>query len=69
MVLLAIGFPDHAQPGEVSGHVVRNLGLVYIPALALTYLAAIGAMAFFRITRDRHEANLARLAEISRRSS
>ena len=63
MVLLAIGFPDHAQPGDVSDQVIRNLGLVYIPALALTYLTAIAAMSFFRITRERHEANLARLAE------
>ncbi len=62
MVLLFIGFPDHAQPGSVSDDVIRNLGLVYIPAHALTYLAAVGSMAFFRITRERHEANLARLA-------
>ncbi len=67
MILLAIGFPDHAQPGEVSEQIVRNLGLVYVPALAATYLAAIGAMTFFRITRERHEANLAKLAEISGR--
>lgn len=65
MVLLAIGFPDHAQPGDVNEEVIRNLGLVYIPALALTYVSAIGAMSFFRITRERHEANLAKLAEAS----
>lgn len=65
MILLAIGFPDHALPGDVNEAVIRNLGLVYIPALALTYVSAIGAMSFFRITRERHEANLAKLAEAS----
>jgi Na+/melibiose symporter-like transporter len=63
MVLLAIGFPDNAKPGEVGEDVIRNLGLTYIPALAVTYLVAIGALTFFRITRASHEANLARLAE------
>lgn len=63
MVLLAIGFPDNAKPGEVGEDVIRNLGLTYIPALAATYLVAIGALTFFRITRASHEANLARLAE------
>ncbi len=63
MVLLVIGFPEQAVPGEVSEAVVRNLGLVYLPALGVIYLMAILCLNFFRITRQSHEATLEALAK------
>lgn len=62
MVLLIAGFPEGAKPGEVGEEVIRNLALVYLPVLAISNLAAIGAMLFFHITKSRHEENLARLS-------
>jgi Na+/melibiose symporter-like transporter len=63
MVLLVIGFPEQATPGEVSEAVVRNLGLVYLPALGVIYLMAIFCLNFFRITRQSHEETLEALAK------
>lgn len=62
LLLVAIGFPRGAQPGDVEPAVVRDLGLAYIPILLLLYSGALSFLATYRITRATHEANLARLA-------
>lgn len=63
LVLGAVGFPEGARPGDVAPDIVRRLGLFYAPAILLLYAAALGFLAAYRITRDRHRDNLATLAE------
>jgi glycoside/pentoside/hexuronide:cation symporter, GPH family len=58
-----IGFPEDAQPGQVDPAVLHNLVLVYVPALVVLFLVAIGFVSAYRIDRWTHEANLRRLAE------
>ena len=58
-----IGFPEDAQPGQVDPAVLNNLVLVYVPALVVLFLVAIGFVSAYRIDRRTHEANLRRLAE------
>ncbi|MDP1617505.1 MFS transporter [Phenylobacterium sp.] len=62
MILLAIAFPQNAQPGQVPEEVIFNLGLLYVPLLGLLYAAAIAFVAFYAITRDKHEASVRQLA-------
>ncbi len=62
LLLGAIGFPRGAKPGAVDAGVVRRLGLAYAPLLVGLYLAAIAFLATYRISRERHEANLRLLA-------
>ncbi|MBS0361528.1 MAG: MFS transporter [Proteobacteria bacterium] len=62
-VLLAlVHFPEHAKPGEVPHEVVRNLGLVYLPVLAILYLLSLICMFGYRITREGHAESLRKLA-------
>ena len=53
LLLGVVGFPQGAEPGEVAPAVVRNLGLVYIPSLALLYALSIVCLTRYRIDRDR----------------
>lgn len=62
LLLLVIGFPRGARPGAVDAEVVRTLGLVYTPVIIALYLAAIGFLATYKISRESHERNLARLS-------
>ena len=56
-------FPTHATPGQVDPQIVRNLVLVYLPALLLLYGTAMLIISRFPISREDHEENLRRLAE------
>lgn len=62
MILLAIGFPQEAKPGQVSDDVIHNLGVVYLVVLAALYGAAILCVSLYRITREGHEESLRKLA-------
>ncbi|KRB52341.1 MAG: MFS transporter [Pseudomonadota bacterium] len=62
MILLAIGFPQGAKPGQVSQEVVNNLGVVYLAVLAGLYGAAILCVSLYRITREGHAESLRKLA-------
>jgi len=62
MILLAIAFPQNARPGEVPEEVIRNLGMLYVPLLGALLAAAVGFVAFYSITRDKHEASVRKLA-------
>lgn len=63
MLLLAVGFPDGAQPGSVDPTVIRNLALIYAPSLIVMHLCAIGSIMLYRITRESHARTVAALAE------
>jgi len=62
MILLAIGFPQNAQPGQVSEAVVTNLGMTYLFVLGGLYGAAIACVSLYRITREGHAENMRKLA-------
>lgn len=64
LLLGLIGFPRGAQPGAVEASVVRNLGLVYVPTLALLYTITLGFLSMYRISRATHQANLERLGRL-----
>jgi glycoside/pentoside/hexuronide:cation symporter, GPH family len=66
LLLAVIGFPSDAKPGAVDPLVVRRLGLAFAPALVVLYLIAIGFLASYAISRERHVANLEKLAEKAR---
>ena len=63
LLLASIGFPSDAQPGAVDPLVVRRLGLVYAPSLIVLYLVAIGFLATYGISRERHLSNLEKLTK------
>lgn len=60
-VLAWADFPTEAKPGEVPAAALHDLAIAYVPALWVLYLASIGALCFYRISRQRHAENLARL--------
>jgi Na+/melibiose symporter-like transporter len=62
LLLAAVHFPEHAKPGEVPHEVIRNLGLVYLPAIAILYVLSLTCMFGYRITRAGHEESLRKLA-------
>jgi Na+/melibiose symporter-like transporter len=62
LLLRAVGFPKDAKPGAVDPEVVRALGLVYAPTVMLLYVIALVFLASYRISRERHQENLATLA-------
>ena len=57
-----IGFPRGAKPREVDPTVVRNLGLVYSPAIILLYVGTLAFLSVYRISRATREANLEQFA-------
>jgi Na+/melibiose symporter-like transporter len=63
VILDLIGFPEDAQPGHVDPTVLQNLALVYVSVLVPLFIAAIALVSTYRIDRQTHEANLARLAD------
>jgi glycoside/pentoside/hexuronide:cation symporter, GPH family len=57
-----IGLSVHAVPGHVDPGIIRNMGLVYLPAVVVFYVVGIVIIWFFPIDRSQHEENLRRLA-------
>ncbi|MGR8920795.1 MAG: MFS transporter [Gammaproteobacteria bacterium] len=66
-ILAFTEFPTTARPGEVPAAVLRDFAIAYVPALWLFYVVAIVLFCFYRISRDRHADNLARLAALRAR--
>lgn len=63
LLLAAVAFPEHAQPGQVPADVLSRLAVVYI-AVALTLsAAAIFALSRYPITRAQHMDALRQLKE------
>ncbi len=61
LMLAIIAFPAHAARGHVAPEILRNMGLVYVPAMMAIYLLTIACMWFYSIDRTAHEANLTAL--------
>ena len=62
LMLAVVHFPEAAKPGQVAPEVVRNLGLVYVPTLAVLYGLAVLILSGYRISRASHEESLRKLA-------
>ncbi len=63
VLLSFIGFPSGAKPGEVPPEIVRNLALVYVPAIFVLYVGTLSFLSTYSITREKHEDNLQKLAD------
>ena len=61
LVLAAVAFPDKAQRGAVDPEILRNLALVYVPVICCFYAVAILCLFLYRIDKQIHEDNLAKL--------
>ena len=58
-----VGFPVKAQPGTVDPDIVRQLALYYIPCVILLNGGSVAALSFYKIDREAHERNVARLRD------
>ena len=60
LLLNAIHFPRNAQPGTVDPIVVRNLALIFMPAVVGLYVVTIGCLTPYPLDPDRqHPADVA----------
>jgi Na+/melibiose symporter-like transporter len=64
IMLAWVKFPEGARPGNVAPEVLRNLAIVYIPVVIVLFGLSIVCIAFYRIGRGTHNANLERLRAI-----
>ena len=63
ILLAVVGFPIGAKPGRVDPSVLRNLALIYLPAVTALYLCSTSAIMLYRISRERHADNLQHIAD------
>jgi Na+/melibiose symporter-like transporter len=63
LMLVVVGFPKGAKPGHVPPEVLTHLASIYLPAVTVLYLCSTSSILLYRIDRERHEANLQRIAE------
>ncbi|HEY0302688.1 MAG TPA: MFS transporter, partial [Rhizomicrobium sp.] len=62
LLLRVVDFPQDAVPGHVDPAIIRNLALVYLPAVVILYGLGIAIISRFPIDRAGHEENLRQLA-------
>lgn len=62
MLLSVVSFPNGARPGAVDPSTIRDLGLVYVPTMALLATFAVTFLKGYRITRESHSESLKKLA-------
>jgi Na+/melibiose symporter-like transporter len=62
LFLALVAFPPHADPSTLDPGVVRHLAFISLPLWIVIGVAATTVLLFYRIDRQSHEANLARLA-------
>jgi len=62
-LLAVVGFPEHAQPGQVSNDVLNALALTYALTIAVVTLLAVTCLGYYPITRNDHEENIRKLGE------
>lgn len=60
-VLTIAGLKAGADPTQVSPESIWRLGALYVPTVLGLWLAMLGALSFYKLTRSDHEANLAAL--------
>jgi Na+/melibiose symporter-like transporter len=58
LILAWVKFPEGARPDGVAPEVLRNLAIVYVPVVVVLFGLSIACIAFYRIGRATHNANL-----------
>uniref|UniRef100_UPI003F6AB906 MFS transporter n=1 Tax=Pseudomaricurvus sp. TaxID=2004510 RepID=UPI003F6AB906 len=61
LLLAAVNMPEGASPGELDPAIIRSLVLIYIPSITVLYIVGASMLAYYRIDRASHEANVAEL--------
>jgi glycoside/pentoside/hexuronide:cation symporter, GPH family len=61
IIISGIGLPEHAQPGQIAPSILANLVWIDVPLRAVLFVIAMMFVSAYRIDRQTHEANLARL--------
>jgi Na+/melibiose symporter-like transporter len=62
LILQFVQFPEKAIPGHVPPDVLNHLALVYLPINITTGLLAICVISFYSISREDHEAHVAKIS-------
>lgn len=65
-ILTLIAFPVGQAPSLVPRETSNALALAYIPTLFILYGAGMACMSFYRISRESHAENLARIAAMAK---
>jgi glycoside/pentoside/hexuronide:cation symporter, GPH family len=61
-VLTMAQFPKGADPSHVPVESLWRLGAFYVPTILTLWLAMVGVMSTYKLTREDHEANIRQLA-------
>jgi Na+/melibiose symporter-like transporter len=69
LILVRVGFPDKAVPGQVPQEVLIHLVHLYLPTIAAMSVLSILCVRFYRITQEGHEAVNAQLRERGKSST
>ncbi len=62
LMLSAVSFPAGRRPESVDPEIIRNLATLYVPCMLTVYALGILLLSFYKIDREKHEANLQRLS-------
>lgn len=62
-ILAFIAFPENAKRGQVDPEILHNLGLIYLPTVAVLFGLGILCLFAFNIDKAKHEDNLRKLRE------
>jgi Na+/melibiose symporter-like transporter len=62
VVLTVAGIQEGARPDEVSADALQSLGWGYATTLFSVWMLMMLCVSFYKISRESHEANLAKLA-------
>jgi len=65
LIISLVNFPPNAKPDQVQPEVLRNLALVYLPALVFCFGCAVACIGMYRITRSQHEENVRKLRSLA----
>lgn len=69
LILAWVSFPQRATPGQVDPAILRHLGIVFVPIVAIFSATAIAVLMFYDIDRFKHERNIERLERAKESSS
>jgi Na+/melibiose symporter-like transporter len=61
LMLMLVGFPEQAIPGQVDPQILRNLVLLWLPIAVGLSVVTLIVLHFLDVSRERHEANLAKI--------
>jgi Na+/melibiose symporter-like transporter len=62
LILALVAFPQKAKPGHVEQATLDHLVLFAVAVMGALYALGVFCVAFYRIDRSTHEANLKQLA-------